>query len=532
MKKRIISSALVLLMILAIFPCAAFAYQSLNLGEVAAGQPISYQISTSLSPDSTVSCEPSTLPAGCELKRDASLTGLTLSGTPSSPGSYSFNIDIGAPDGTLTEQIACSLSVTPSVPEISVSADVSCYVGGTALLSASAYSIDGTLSYQWYYSSAPASSGGTTILGANSPEYYADTANTGTSYYYCEVTNNAGGMTAKAVSRSICVSVSQPVVQSIMVNTMPSKTRYIVGESVETAGASIVVNYGDGSQQVLNTGFNVYPTVFTAVGQVSVELSYGGKSCYFPVTVMSEEDSVQSISIMSMPAKTTYTQGDSLDPAGLVFRVNYSDGSYKDVDSGYTYAPNMLLSSGSQTITITYKGKTASFTVQVAAKEVEKKLEVGSTPAKLTYNVGDSLDTAGLVIRLTEDGASRIIRDGYTCEPSTFSRSGSQSVTVRYGGLTTSFTVMVNAAASPAVSASPAPSGSPDAAATPAPTPIPHQPHKSSGNGVLVAIMIVALLCLIGLGVYMLAMNAGGWQQLKNRVEYRIYKIKAKFRKK
>ena len=38
--------------------------------------------------------------------------------------------------------------------------------------------------------------------------------------------------------------------------------------------------------------------------------------------------------------------------------------------------------------------------------------------------------------------------------------------------------------------------------------------------------MIIALLCLIGLGFYMLVMNAGGMEEFKNRFEYKLYKLK------
>ena len=56
--------------------------------------------------------------------------------------------------------------------------------------------------------------------------------------------------------------------------------------------------------------------------------------------------------------------------------------------------------------------------------------------------------------------------------------------------------------------------------------------HSSSGSGstLLIVIMIIALLCLIGLGIVMMIMNAGGVEQFKNQVAYKIYKFKAKFR--
>ena len=357
----------------------------------------------------------------------------------------------------------------------------------------------------------------------------ANTASVGTSYYYCVVTNTSGGATASAVSAPILVNVTQPVVTSIMINTIPSKTRYIVGESIDTTGLSLVVNYGDGTQQVISSGFNVFPTIFTSAGTVAVELTYGGKSCSLPVTVMTEEESIQGIGVVVMPHKTTYKQGEQLDTTGLVFRVYLADGTYTDIDSGYSYAPRVLSNSGTQEITLTYKNKTCTFPVTVEASQEASTLEIASSPGKLVYNVGDSLDTSGLVLKLGD----KLITSGFTCEPSVLSTAGSQAVRVRYGSMMTTFTVTVNSgSSSPSPTVSPSASPSPTSSVTPSVSPsAAPEKHSGSKNGVLVVIMIIALLCLIALGMYMLIMNAGGVEQFRNQLEYKLYKIKSRFRR-
>ena len=105
---------------------------------------------------------------------------------------------------------------------------------------------------------------------------------------------------------------------------------------------------------------------------------------------------------------------------------------------------------------------------------------------------------------------------------------------VRYGGLMTTFTVTVNSAAaspSPTVSPSASPSPSPSASPSPVPSIAPEKHNSGSKNGVLVAVMIVALLCLIALGMYMLIMNAGGMEQFRNQLDYKLYKLKTRFRR-
>ena len=498
MKKRIISLAFAVLMMLVILPGAACADQFMSLPQATAGSPISQRITTLAQGQTVLSCD--ALPSGCEISvvdsftRDVMLTGTTTV--------------VGSDASVVTDSISCHLDVLPATPVINTSGSVNCYIGGEARLTAAASVADGgQLSYQWYLSPNGSTAGGTLLPGATGPEYMANTASIGTSYYYCVVTNSNGGATATAVSAPILVNVTQPVVDSVMINTMPAKTRYIVGESIDTAGLSLVVNYGNGTQQVISSGFNVFPTIFTNAGTVAVELTYGGKSCSLPVTVMTEEDSIQGIGMVSLPRKTAYKQGEQLDTTGLIFRAYMADGTYKDIDSGYTYAPRVLNSSGSQEITLTYKNKTCTFTVTVEATQAANTLEIASSPGKLV---------------------------GFTCEPSVLSSAGSQAVRVRYGGLMTTFTVTVNSAAaspSPSVSPSASPSPSPSASPSPVPSIAPEKHNSGSKNGVLVAVMIVALLCLIALGMYMLIMNAGGMEQFRNQLDYKLYKLKTRFRR-
>lgn len=530
MKKRIISLAFAVLMMLVILPGAACADQFMSLPQATAGSPISQRITTLAQGQTVLSCD--ALPSGCEISVVDSFTrDVMLTGTTTVPGSYNFIVTVGSDASVVTDSISCHLDVLPATPVINTSGSVNCYIGGEARLTAAASVADGgQLSYQWYLSPNGSTAGGTLLPGATGPEYMANTASIGTSYYYCVVTNSNGGATATAVSAPILVNVTQPVVDSVMINTMPAKTRYIVGESIDTAGLSLVVNYGNGTQQVISSGFNVFPTIFTNAGTVAVELTYGGKICSLPVTVMTEEDSIQGIGMVSLPRKTAYKQGEQLDTTGLIFRAYMADGTYKDIDSGYTYAPRVLNSSGSQEITLTYKNKTCTFTVTVEATQTANTLEIASSPGKLVYNVGDSLDTSGLVLKLGD----KLITSGFTCEPSVLSSAGSQAVRVRYGGLMTTFTVTVNSAAaspSPTVSPSASPSPSPSASPSPVPSIAPEKHNSGSKNGVLVAVMIVALLCLIALGMYMLIMNAGGMEQFRNQLDYKLYKLKTRFRR-
>jgi len=456
--------------------------------------------------------------------------GLYLKGTASAPGNYMITyLDAAGNTSTYYYTVVAAAAPVPGgqpgfsqagVPVVMGSADVNCQMGDRALLSAAASVNDGGyLSYQWHSVHSRVNYGGSPIPGANGPEYVADTSNVGTVYYYCLVTNNLNGMQSSASTNAIAVTVSAPQLQHVLVNTPPNKTNYLLGDGLDTTGLSLIAYTSNGDQMIVYEGFTCTPTVFDREGQYNVQVSYQGFSTTFPVTVAKQEAIVQQMSIASYPNKTSYMKGERLDTAGLVCRVFYSDGTQEDINFGFSCSPMVLSSTGSQTITVSFKNKTATFNVNVM--ETEKKLEVTSTPAKLSYTVGESLNTAGLVLRLTDGSSTQIVRSGFTCEPSVLNTVGSQTVTVRYNGQTTSFTVSVKAAAATptpgtgsGTSDSPSdgddadsskPSGSNDSRDK-------LEQFKSNRNSsskrtMLWIVLVLCVITLIGLGAYMVYMK-------------------------
>ncbi len=81
------------------------------------------------------------------------------------------------------------------------------------------------------------------------------------------------------------------------------------------------------------------------------------------------EPAVDSLTVKTQPARTTYTIGEKLDTTGLVLQavITSEDGETNtfDVASGYYCTPEVLNTVGTQTVTASYGGKTATFTVTV-----------------------------------------------------------------------------------------------------------------------------------------------------------------------
>ena len=152
---------------------------------------------------------------------------------------------------------------------------------------------------------------------------------------------------------------------------------------------------------------------------------------------------VNGLSVKIKPNKTSYYVGETLDTSGLTLTASYNDGTNKTITSGYSCSPTAFRKAGTQTITVTYGGKTATFTVNVAAVSVSS-ISVKSKPSKISYYIGETLNTSGLALTASyNDGTNKTITSGYSCSPTAFSAAGTQTITVMYGEEQTSFTVQV-----------------------------------------------------------------------------------------
>lgn len=182
------------------------------------------------------------------------------------------------------------------------------------------------------------------------------------------------------------------VLTDIAVEAQPTKTTYKINDNFDPAGLIIKAVYSDGtSDDITYSEDNKAAFAFTGFDAskpsetVTVTVTYKGNSATFTVTVAANEPdpnkTITGISVETPPTKTTYTVGDdTLDPAGLVITVTYSDDNktdpiaYSEANkddfkfTGFTSTePNE-----SVTVTVTYKGKETTFTVSVA--EAEKSL--------------------------------------------------------------------------------------------------------------------------------------------------------------
>lgn len=168
-----------------------------------------------------------------------------------------------------------------------------------------------------------------------------------------------------------------------------------------------------------------------------------------PDEVFSAVPTFDSIEVTA-PDKTEYNAGEELDLTGLVVTANYSDGDSRAISSdAYEVSGYNKDTKGQQTITVTYAGKTDTFTVTVKeegtqpSEPVLESIEV-TAPEKTEYKVGEELDLTGMTVTAVySDGTKAAVTEGYTVSGFDSETAGTKDITVTYEGKTAEFQIVV-----------------------------------------------------------------------------------------
>lgn len=314
----------------------------------------------------------------------------------------------------------------------------------------------------------------------------------------------------KSCSFDVSVREAAQTVQGIGVLTPPNKTSYRVGDWLDVTGLAVRVYFSNGGTRDIYSGFSCSPKQFTQAGRQNVTVSYSGKTTTFQVNVEDTVQTIQGIGVLSLPGKTSYRVGEWLDTTGLAVRVYFSNGSSRDVYTGFSCSPQQFSRAGRQTVTVSYSGKTTSFDVTVEEEQLRVTgLDIQSLPVNRSYTVGDALNTTGLMLTVYTNRGTQTVSSGYTCTPQRLTAVGTQTVTVSYQGQSATFTVevreSVRATPTPSPSASPVTGLGALGGASPSPSPTPVVPtsapaRRNTGvNGVVKLLFVVALVALAAL---------------------------------
>ena len=217
------------------------------------------------------------------------------------------------------------------------------------------------------------------------------------------------------------------------VTHMPTKTKYLVGETFDSTGLIITAYYNDNTSEQV-TGYTLSSPDMSAYGSKTVTVTFDEKTVDFSILVVD----ISGIEIKTPPTKQEYLVGDAFDSTGLTVLVKYTDGTSETITSGFTVSELDSSSIGEKEITVTYKNHTATFKVLVYELQ---GIRITHYPEKTYYRVGETFDPTGLVVVvLRTDNTEKEITD-YTVSGFDSSKAGAKTITVSYqteiGGIET-----------------------------------------------------------------------------------------------
>ena len=261
----------------------------------------------------------------------------------------------------------------------------------------------------------------------------------------------------QSVEITLTIKDSQTLAELVEIRVSGDyKKEYEIGENLDLDNMIVTAVFSDGSTKVIE-GFRVSGFDSTTAGEKSVIISYEGVRVAITVTVKDAstpaQPSMVRISVDATNVKKEYESGNELDLTGLVVKGIYSDGSEKELGaSDYRVSGYDSAKVGEQTITVTVLGDngavfTGTFTVTVKSLPAPAtfRISLDVTNVKKVYEVGEELDTTGLIVNITYSTGETGTVDLKDCEISGFdsSKPGKVWVKVSYLGVDESYEVQI-----------------------------------------------------------------------------------------
>ena len=228
--------------------------------------------------------------------------------------------------------------------------------------------------------------------------------------------------------------------------TPPTKTEYLEGkDTLDVTGGKVILHYAGGTTETVDmTADMVSGFDNTKVGMQSLTVTCCGKTSSFGVEIIAK--SLASIAVTTPPFKTDYLEGcDELNLVGGMLALTYNNGTTGTLDLIWADKVEGFDNTkiGTQTLTVTYQGKTTIFEIEIVEKSLES-ITVTTLPGfKSVYYEGEPFEASGIEVTAHyNNGTAEEVTDyeisGYDPTP------GTKNILVTYQGKTNTFQVVVS----------------------------------------------------------------------------------------
>ncbi len=253
--------------------------------------------------------------------------------------------------------------------------------------------------------------------------------------------------TSNGKTATCTVTVSLPAVSSISLSD--TKLTLNAGETKTLTATISPKNAGD--TQVSWSSSNEKIATVDASGKVTAKetgtttitaKTSNGKTATCSVQVSVPVTGIELPTALELKPGDTQTIQASVTPSNATDKTITWVSSEPQVASVDISGKVTAIRAGTTVVTATTaNGKSAACTVTVLG---EATLTLQSSPTKTEYYIGDMFQKAGLVLCYTDAyGVTSTVTDGYTLSTCEMYKEGSQTVTVTYKDLQTTFTITV-----------------------------------------------------------------------------------------
>ena len=217
----------------------------------------------------------------------------------------------------------------------------------------------------------------------------------------------------------------------IDVTTFPTKMNYSFGDTFDPTGMVITRTYSDNSHDTYaydghESDFTFDPSPLTPLqsGDDTVEVIYGGQSCFFDI----ELTAPKVLSSIGVSGQTSaFVEGDTFSFGGTV-TAYYEDGSSENVTSSSTFSGYDMTVLGNQTVTVSYGGENTTYDINVGAGTLSSIAVSGQTTS---YQKGAGFVFDGTCTATFANGYEKEVTPTSVSSPD-MSTGGVKTVTVSF----------------------------------------------------------------------------------------------------
>ena len=198
------------------------------------------------------------------------------------------------------------------------------------------------------------------------------------------------------------------------------KIEYLTGEGFDITNYSIYVQYSNKTNEVIPLTEDMLDKENIDMNlpeeEKEVVISYKGLSAHFFIKVSELE--FDRIELITIPHKTTYIEGESIDPSGAKISIIYEGGNKVDIEVTPKMMEDYDNNVGERNIIIPYLGETLTFSVNFIPRTVIS-FDILREPKQVNVfkNYSDRLSRDNMKIRLHYDnGVEEIFENSITSD--------------------------------------------------------------------------------------------------------------------